>query len=335
MDFDADSIQDWTGMIAGHPSSILYPNDDDLDGDGVGNLLDPEPLNPEVSRSRLAQNGVPQHLSIEGEAGELQGRLYKEHHILAVNHTDQHSVEVLRAMILLLEKGMPKKLWKSIDSAQVIYAFKGHDPKINIAAYHRNAKALSIGGVSSYASNAIDNHQRIRILSSLAHEIGHAFIFDRMTPSELKDLGVTHGGWKPAFEDASAQSFMDRAFFRAHPLKSLTRVDRATGIKDQKITAQKFIEKEDWQGVSLTSEYAASNLHEWFAESFSATLMNRLGEEGHLGQDWKKNITRLPEVSGGYWVNYNNLSNQIRNWIEQKAELKPLSNFSKSPVKDQ
>src|SRR5688572_29390198 len=44
LDLNNNGIPDWSAGPKNLRSHILYPNDDDIDGDGIPNVLDPKPL---------------------------------------------------------------------------------------------------------------------------------------------------------------------------------------------------------------------------------------------------------------------------------------------------
>lgn len=317
-DTDKDGTPDWTALIDGSISDVLYPNDDDMDGDGVTNILDPDPLNPKVSKGARGANGLPVHLAMEGKAGEVQADLYKKFGVLAIDHTDKHSAEVLEALLLVMKKGLPLNALKSVKSLKYVYAFKGHDPQVNIAAYHRQAKAISIGGVTSYGDGELSQVIKIKVIAAFAHELGHAFLFDRMSAGELRDIGTRYGQWKITADDPSTNDLHSHWFFQSHPLQRLAKMGRLSATE-----SQTFIRKDLWKSLNFTSQYATTNLHEWFAESFAARILKNLGESGSLGESWREKLVRLPEHSNGYWVNYNNLSDDFSRWIETRISAIP------------
>lgn len=313
MDLNHNGVSDWTAKVDGQISDVLYPNDDDLDGDGVPNVLDPAPLDPRVSKAKLAAGGVPEHLAAQGPLGLVQGEIYRNFGMIAIEHTDRHSIGVLKALKTVLERGLSTATRKRIESVKYIYAFAGHDPVDNIAAYHRQARALSIGGVGAYGEGELDDERRIAALSSIAHELGHAFLFDQMSPAELTTVGTRFGNFRSPPESSPASDFLDRTLFLSHPLKSIARL--AGRNKNHGLD---FISRPFWREVNIVSEYATTNIHEWFADAFAATVLQRLGEEGELGKNWQSKLTRLPAHSGAYWVNYNNLSVDFRHWLEAR-----------------
>lgn len=330
-DTDHDGTPDWTALVDHRPSRILYPFDEDMDGDGTPNILDPAPLNrqlPTKKEKAITKKNLPAHLRLKGEAGSAQEALFHRHHILAIDHTDQHSAAVLKEFVQLLDQGFPAGALQKVTSLRYFYAFAGHDARHDIAAFHREAYALSIGGISTYEHNDLDQATRIRVLVALAHEVGHAFVFDRLTPSELRAAGSQFGGWN---ESTSAKpeeqgnphlttvndDFYAPKFFTAHVL-ALPARHVGRGLSE----LFGFVSAPRWRERSIVSQYATRNLHEWFAESFAAHILNRYGESGFLGRNWQRSLVLIPEHHSDYWANYNNIAPAFRQWLEQR--LKPL-----------
>jgi hypothetical protein len=279
--FKHRGIPDWTSKVDGQTSEVLYPNNPDWDGDGTPNVLDPAPFDAGISQARLAKNGVPVHLMLKNpEAAKVQGRLWRDFKIMAIDHTDSHSAEVLKAVELVLRNGLSFDVRTHLKSVRYIYAFQGHDPSFNIAAYHRQMNALSIGGVSAYGNSHVplDRATRIGVLAAIAHELGHAYIFDQMSPRQLTEIGARFGQWRTSADTQPApRDFLDEVLFREHPLHHLAQLagrDPINGLQ--------FINSKLWRDVNLTSEYATTNIHEWFADAFAAAILQRLGEKGDL-----------------------------------------------------
>jgi hypothetical protein len=326
LDHDRDGIKDWTATYDGQTSSVLFPLDDDMDGDGIVNVLDEAPLDArrpsKSARNSLAAKNVPRHLVLGGKAGRLQAELFRRFNVLAVDHTDRHAPGALAALLTLYEKALPETTRAELNSVRYVYAFAGHDRVLNIAAYHRQAKALSIGGLGAYGTHEkeFDAETKLSLFGSFAHEIGHAFLFDRMSAEELREVGTRFGNWaEPETTDSTKTNvpinlsgFLDHRFFRSHPLRELARTTRKNP-KDLE-----FINRGIWRESNLVSEYATTNIHEWFADAFAAALMQKLGEQGELGTDWRERLARLPKQPGAYWVNYNNLTPSFRTWFDSR-----------------
>lgn len=307
LDVNADGRPDWAVAQTANSSQILFLADTDADGDGIENVLDPSPLDPNVSSPKLAKNGLPEHLALDGERGRLQGLLYRKHGVVAVDHTDQHSPSVLTALLKLFERGFPPHLERQIRSVRTIYAFRGHDQRFEIAAYHKDARAISIGGLSSWGV-ALSRDEEISVLAALAHELGHAYLLENVEIEEFRRIGTTYGGWRE--QPLPKPDWLHPAFLVAHPLRAMARA-RKRSPDD----LESLVSRPAWTSSSIVSQYSTTNMHEWFADSFAAALLQRMGENGSLGKDWTQALVRLPKKPGDYWVNYNNLSPEMKRWF--------------------
>ena len=209
----------------------------------------------------------------------LRSTLEREFGFTAPAKTDEHSARVLHNLLLLLREGFPRATVLSLSSLRSFYAYAGHDTRYDLAAYHDQERAISIGGASVWRGPEATD---VTILSTLAHELGHAWVFGKMSAAELAELGRQEGGWARLAESGGlkAESFLAR---HPNPLAP---------------------------GLSLTSKLAARNVHEWFADAFAAAAMHRLGEKGLLGKNWKAKLrTKIGKRS---WVDYNRLEPRLR-----------------------
>ncbi len=292
IDTDKDGIPDWSAINDHQPAKILFPQDPDQDGDGILNVLDAEPLNPTNKASRLASAEVPLHLKINyrkrPETSLLQQQLYKEFHILAIDHTDEHSPVVLRELLYLLRKGFTKNFVSSLHTIKYIYAFASHDPTRNIASYHLQAQALSVAGMSSYRKAQLNLQEKIDLLAALSHEIGHAVIFEKLSTEDLAQASYKFSGWKNIQNSDLKDSFFSKVFFE--PFATIA-------------------------GNNMVSQYAMSNRHEWFAESLAASVLNDLGQSGLLPKNWKSSLIKRASFDSGYWVDYTRISDDFRGWF--------------------
>ena len=304
LDLNNNGIPDWTAGPKRLRSHVLYPNDDDMDGDGIPNVLDPQPMTFQMTPVPLAENGVPEHLAMEGERGVVQGRIYREFGILAIDHTDRHALVTLQALEKVLRHGFTPGLRQRIKSVKYVYAFYGHDAHSNLAAYHRGAKAISIGGMNSYPDDEISESVKIHLMASIAHEFGHAFLFDEISPAELGHIGARFGLWHSVIGDRNLESLIDdERVFRPHPLRALLRMRE----KNHSI----------WRIANLVSEYAATNLHEWFADAFAAATLGRMALHS---------LIKLPRTETlEFWVNYENLTPEFREWFDRRTSDAPAN----------
>lgn len=88
----------------------------------------------------------------------------------------------------------------------------------------------------------------------MAHEIGHAFTYAKLTPQEVIQWSENFGPWNPS--GLRANSFEDTELLAAHPQASAS----PRTISQLKNTP---------------SRYALSNRHEWIAECFASWMLNQ------------------------------------------------------------
>jgi hypothetical protein len=292
-DTDGDGRPDWQAVIDHRPSAVLYPEDDDIDGDGTPNMLDPAPFN-----GRIKGDGkkIPAHL-VSAEKN-LQKKLMEKFGILAIDHSDEHSPAVLENLLFLLENG--PSFASRLKNFRYLYAFAGHDREVDIAAYHQVAKAISIGGAHTFSGK--ESVPDPAILSALAHEIGHALLMEKVAAADLSRLASEFGGWEaePAGDLYGAQ------FFRPHPLHGRLQENRGR----RPASAGPDLS-------NLVSSYSTTNIHEWFAETFTASVMVSLGEKGLLGEDWRRSLITVPKSRRHHWADYNNISGGLRAWFRK------------------
>lgn len=276
MDTNKNGIPDWDAIIDQKPSRVLYPKDPDQDGDGIKNVLDADPLNVKMG-IKTASDKIPAHLKIKRpEVTKLQDELFKEFKIIAIDHTDQHTPLVLEQLLSVLRNGFPKGF--QLKSLNYVYAFSGHDPTRNIAAYHLKAQALSIGGVSAFSAAS----DLSALTAALIHEMGHAVLFEKVTAQELSAISVQFAGWSPIDSDTS--SFYSVDFFKPYIFPTRK---------------------------NIVSQYSMKNRHEWFAESFTASLINKLKRRGLFKKTGTSEINHSK-----YGIDYTNLTADFQQWFE-------------------
>lgn len=293
LDTNQNGLPDWSAIVDHQPARILYPQDPDQDGDGISNVLDSNPLISEKNKIKQNKVTIPAHLKIDSQkrpgVSQLQEQLYKDFGILAVDHTDEHSPVVLRELLFLLQKSFSKKIISDL-KINYIYAFSGHDLARNTASYHPLASAISIGGMKSYPNNEIDIQTKINLLSTLSHEIGHAILMQKINPVNLAQISSQFSNWKEINNSDLSDLFFSPVFFEPYPSK---------------------------QRRNIVSQYAMKNRHEWFAESFTASVLNELGKSGTLDNNWQSTLKRTSSDKSEYWVDYTNIDHDFRDWLQQ------------------
>lgn len=316
-DSDRDGLPDWSAVIDGKLSTVLYPADDDIDGDGRPNVFDPRPLRADVREPSPARQprALPAHLRARPAIADLQAKLFREHGIVAVDHTDEHSRFVLAELLAILEHGLPPRFLEQTH-LKYLYAFRGHDAEINIAGYHHQAAALSIGGHSAYATAPSGEQARLTLLFTLAHELGHAYLLSQMAVADIQKLAITHGGWGPLLEDKLPLDLLDPVFFLPHPL--LGRQNATLG--EAEIPRRR---------ANLPSRYAMSNVHEWFADCFAAYVLTQLEVHGYIAPEWRKTLAQPSPAFG--WVDVSTLSPALFQWIGKRLASPAMIAHSSLP----
>lgn len=302
IDTNKNGIPDWTAIVDNEPARVLFPQDPDLDGVGSPKVLDPSPdyANIKSSNSKLK---IPNHLKLNirnnPAAYRVQKKLFSEFGIIAIDHTDTHSSVVLLELLKLLESAFPKDLVSKMKGLRYIYAFLSHDPFNNIASYHREANAISIGGKHSYAEHRLSPQERVDLVAALAHEIAHAYLFENLTALKLAQLAEKFGGWSD-LQTSDITNFYSQIFFTPAPQQKL-----------------EFNNK--YKRANIVSEYALSNIHEWFADSFAAVILINLGSASYFGTiDWQRLLVKSPQKHTEYWSDYNQVPIGFRLWLNAR-----------------
>ncbi|MBY0314747.1 MAG: hypothetical protein K2Q26_04470 [Bdellovibrionales bacterium] len=270
MDTDKDGIADWTAVVDQKPSRTIYPLDPDMDGDGIPNIFDSQPLDKTLGVAVKGQ--IPRHLISDESAVALwQKKLYDVYGIVAINHTAKHSPYVLKELYLLLEKSFSRQFVRSLKGIKSVYAFAKHDDVFDIAAYHHQMQAISIGGQDIYPAGISDS-QKQHLLSTLAHEIGHAVLLQKIPPRELRTI-CEKNGWREVFSSDPTESFYDEAFFRRHP-----------GWESKEKAHQNY----------FFTNYSYSNAHEWFADAFAKSILPSMAQKERPGsfERWLKSYLK-------------------------------------------
>ncbi len=241
------------------------------------------------------------------DSSTLSNQLEKEYGLVAINQTDTHATPVLHNLLVLLKNAFPQTMIRNLKNLRYVYAYAGHDNRYNLGAFHAEAKALSIGGKHAYPSE--EEKIDVKILSTLAHEIGHAFLLEKISAEELESIAKKFGGWLPVFGADRPTTIYSADFFKPHPRAPEARHHWAGVVTKH---------AEDWKKNNLCSRLATANVHEWFADAFAAVALQQLAASGILGKKWQQAIVLIPERKNEYWWNYNNISPEFSDWLQQK-----------------
>lgn len=249
-DFDGDGTLDWKVATAEQLFDRPLPNDPDWDNDGLPNLFDPSPFQPGITPYQQNKNLIPPHLKLRAEEASPLNRVQKELFdrcgVLAVNHTDSHSLSTLNALLKVCERFFGKRMKKL--GPLVVYAFAGHtviDP--SVASFFPQLNFMSLGG-ESVRSHLLSERN---VISTLAHELGHYFLFNQIETEELVELARTYGRWNISKIDGKRSKF-DPELMTPAPRGS-------SGF--------------------FPSEYSKVNVHEWFSEIFSIYAQRQIDPE--------------------------------------------------------
>ena len=159
---------------------------------------------------------------------------------------------------------------KEVRGFNVLYAFGHRGLNSEAAAYHPTAHAISIPGKRGLGINRLSKIQKCKFVSSILHELGHALLFEIVTADELREKAIQLGRWNlPTLSDGDIWSTI---FFGP-----------TNGPQEE-----------------FVSEYAQTNVHEWFAESFAAYIWQKELLDSHSCQAFKAQ----------------HLSNQLKQWLD-------------------
>ncbi len=237
-----------------------------------------------------------------------QQKLLRDYGVEALDQTDRHAPAVLESFYFLLKNAFTPEFVRGLRGLRYLYAYAGHDRLYDLAAYHPDAKAISIGGQSAYGD--LRGVPDVKVLMTLAHEMGHVYLLERVTLPELRDVGERFGGWGSVLSGAPLQSYYAKALFSRHPASTRTDAEGDASEGD-----------DERRRHSLCSGLALRNVHEWFADAFAAAMLRRLGQSGVLGPRWHEQVISRPKSRRMYWHNYHLVSEGFSAWLDTK--LKP------------
>jgi hypothetical protein len=265
LDQDQDGQPDWSESLDHVANTWLVPGDQDIDGDGVDNIIDSDPFDGRIPQ---VQERFPPHLffgplGISGggkiEVKESQLQLFKSTGLIAVNARSWHSPRNLRTLeevwLLIKRFAAPDKF------KELRYVIADDDiaSRGMTAYYSKDLRALIVASPKESGLSRLQELELQRqVLQTMAHEIGHAFAFSSLTPRDLAEVSSRMGPWQ-RLKNNSFTSFFSPDFFKRHWLSSATEMS----LREFK---------------NIPSRYSLQNIHEWFAESFSSTISSLANE---------------------------------------------------------
>jgi hypothetical protein len=235
--------------------------------------------------------------------------LFKDYGIRVLPGDTEQSPEVLHSLIFLLKNTLSMESVHKLASFRFIKASADKNLTEEISSFDLEERSIIVPGISLDSAFRGNPKNRIKIIAALAHEIGHAFLFQNISAQELTYIADHFGGWSHSHcQNRAPSSVRSDCFFQHHP-KFSRECSYRSGLDHVSL---------EMRENNITSEYALEDIHEWFAESFAAYLLSRLGEKGLLGGDWKQRLVLVPENKKEYWINYNNISPEFHSWIEAR-----------------
>jgi len=307
LDTNKNGVPDWTALVDGRPGRTIFPLDPDIDGDGIINILDPDPYgNLDINTNKL----IPDHLKVGASMQYWQERLWRDQGILAINHTDEHLPDALGIIYATLQLKSIRNWQHATRGLNVIYAFGERNSALAVAAYHPTAHAISIPGKIGFESKNLSPLHKCKFVSSVLHELGHALLFGTVTSSELRDNAIRLGGW-------DLPERMERG-----------------------VLSPILFDSTHHENTKFVSDYAGTNVHEWFAESFAAYMWEKesLGSKychifkgKHIAtrlKDWFDLLLLRAQFTDQGWDKLTRLpllfSHNIRTWYKiGPAQIEP------------
>lgn len=230
--------------------------DSDIDGDGVSNFMDFEPLNKKIKGMDIDEDGIPDFLdfkvgailkeNMDIESATFQERLFKDIGLLIFNGDSPFSnKEFKRLASLYLSKEL--RLFKKASQLDVIFKQPVH-PMGYRGKYRSAHKAITLYSNNDHKNNPL--HQEL----TLVHENFHALVHSE---GLLWDAFLEKSGWAIT-EDK--YSYKNESF----PI-SLIKTD-PEAISSTLLAAE------------FPSDYAKLGPIEMFAECATASLMKHREE---------------------------------------------------------
>jgi hypothetical protein len=288
LDTDGDGIKDWTDIVDGKRGGVLIPLDDDMDGDGIGNVFDLYPqANDDVSlRSKSSSNSarmLPKHLLFPGgvanrqdsDLRDLQQKLYQTWEIAAIQSGPSYEVWQLRVLIQVLTALFGEKQSSATSRLKYLYIQSTVNELGGAEAYFINSLRGMVLVSKTRNPTVFDREE---LFAAITHEIGHAVVFSRLSSLALQTLAERHGPWNGSFKvPRVGDSLLDRGLLTPHP--------------DYNIPYSASLNR-----IGVPSRYALRNMHEWFAELFSRWSMSKLMKMGVVRNQSKAELSAAMEA---------------------------------------
>ena len=245
-DTDFDGISDWKR----HPQfgAILYPNDLDIDNDGVPNISDPRPFyssRTDVTTADL----LPYHLQNHRDqvVRRLQKRLFRSTGLYAIEGNVKWNRRQLAVLDKLFRSDFGKQLLTHLTRLKYFLSYSKLGEKPSAGLYLEPIDAIALAPPDAGASDR-------DLAKTLVHEIGHALLFSKLTSLDLNEWLVSFAGFTESTRPMVASLYHQRF------LRRLARPSFRSPLAE-----------------NFPSSYSHANSHEWFAENFAEYALARMG----------------------------------------------------------
>lgn len=252
-DTDYDGLPDWKR----HPlfGDILYPNDPDIDNDGVPNVADPRPFR-DSANDRTSDDLLPFHLQNHKNwrLRNLQRRLFRETGMYAIDGNVPWSQRQLTVLVDIMTSSFGISLRPHLSRLDYFLSYSKLGKKPSSGLYLEPINAIAVVPFRSRTDTRI-------FTRTLLHEIGHAVLFSKLTTTDLANWMNAYAGMAES-ADTLVMSLYHKTF-----LQPLMRPSYNS------LLSQNF-----------PTSYSSYNSHEWFAENFAEYALFKLKKRSKISE---------------------------------------------------
>lgn len=174
------------------------------------------------------------------------------------NTLSQRETQQARQAFDLITQALPQGFLPDLSRLQRISFSKGANNGQAHGYFHANQNQITVD---------VEHLSKKKLLETIAHEIGHAYVFSKLEPVTLAAIAKDWGDWHT---DPAPGSFYSHTLLR-----------RFSG-------GNKL-------GDAFPSAYSYRNIHEWFSENFAQFVLHRLGYRSKLGIKMETHFSQLIE----------------------------------------
>ncbi len=232
---------------------FFFPVNQDIDGDQIANLLDPQPFDPKQAGRPSCAGCLPGHMiaTIQPSVASLQRQLHQETGLYTMSYRSTFGAASLEAL-LELSRAYPKLIRTA--SSRLSYILES-DRQLA-----RQASGRFLEPVDAILISPELNHRpRQEQLSTLAHEIGHALLFAGFAAQDFAAFAKQLAGWRLD----SARSLYSPRFLRPY----------SGEVGDLSM---------------FPNNYSFANAHEWFGENVAQVALKRLGRPHQANERFER-----------------------------------------------